>query len=398
MIEIRIPKLGLTMENAVLTAWQAADGASVHKGDILLIIETDKLTFEVPAPAGGILVQVAAEEAVCAVDEVVAYLAKTLEECDQLRRQHTSREPVASLKTAAAASSKNRPATGQMPVKGRVKASPLARAMAAERGLDFRTIAGSGPGGRIVKADILGAAQHPTPLSGLLPHADSRPIFRRIPISGPRRHIFERMRQSLSESAQFSLHTEASATALLKLRRNHNSNGRQISYNAMLIKIAAAALKEHRGVNASVRGSEILIWEHINIGLAMHIDGTLVVPVFRSPDTRNLGQINTRINSCIRRIKQNRLMPDDLSDGTFTITNLGFADIDHFTPIVRPPESAVLGVGRIMEKAVVSQGRIVPEARIGLSLTVDHRIIDGAPAAHFLDAIKQMVEDPKLLV
>ncbi len=330
MIEIRIPRLGLTMENAIVAAWQAADGAVVRRDDILLTIETDKLTFDVPAPADGILVRVAAVGAVCAVEAVVGYLAQSRAQYNRLRRRRPRR---------------------------RIFAPP------AER----------------------------RPLS--------MPVLRRIPITGARRRIFENMRRSLADTAQFSLHTETDAGGMLKLRRRLKDEGLQISYNAMLIKIAAAALRKHQEINVSVEGDDqILVWKHINIGLAMHIDDTLVVPVFHSPHTLSLRQVNMQINACMRRIKRKRLSPDELSGGTFTITNLGFADIDYFTPILRPPESAVLGVGRIVEKAVVSDGKLVARPRVGLSLTVDHRIIDGAPAARFLHTVKQMFENPAPVV
>ncbi len=159
--------------------------------------------------------------------------------------------------------------------------------------------------------------------------------------------------------------------------------------------MVASGWANYPDINAGVVwGNEILVWKNVNIGLAMHIDGVLMVPVFRSADTLSLRQINTRINACMRRIKRKRLSPDELTGGTFTITNLGFADVDHFTPILRPPESAVLGVGRIVEKPVAAQGLIVVRPMVGLSLTVDHRIIDGAPAARFLHTLKQTLENP----
>ncbi len=398
MIEIRIPKLGLTMETAVVAGWHVADGAEVRRDDLLLTIETDKLTFDIPAPADGILVHAAAEGQVCVVEAVVGYLAQSREERERLRRQPPARIAAA----AAAAPPVLREAASTavpQPRGGRVKASPLARAVAAERGLDLANIAGSGPDGRIVRADVLRAAGSPSPPDGRQMHQDTNPVLRRIPVTGARHRIFESMRRSMVDTAQFSLHTEADAGDMLTLRRRLKDVGLQISYNAMLIKLAAAAIKQHMDINASVvRENEILVWKNINIGLAMHIDGVLMVPVLRSPDTLSLQQVNTQINACMRRIKRKRLSPDELSGGTFTITNLGFADVDYFTPILRPPESAVLGVGRIVEKAVVSDGKLVARPRVGLSLTVDHRVIDGAPAARFLHTVKQMVENPTMVV
>jgi len=397
MIEIRIPKLGLTMENAIVAGWHAADGAPVVSDDLLLTIETDKLTFDVPAPTDGILVHMAAKGAVCAVEEVVGYLAQSRAEYDRLRQPPSSRQTPAPAAAQAAVTLRN--TAGRKSGVGRIKASPLARAMAAQRGLDLAGIAGTGPDGRIVRADILRSDEPSAAPADAQARQDHNPVLRRIPITGARRRIFENMRRSLADTAQFSLHTEADASGVLRLRRQLKDRGLQISYNAMLIKIAAAALQKHRQINVSVGdGNQILVWERINIGLAMHIDDTLVVPVFRSPGALSLRQLNTQINACMRRIKRKCLTPDELSGGTFTITNLGFADVDHFTPILRPPESAVLGIGRIVEKAVVCQGQVVARPQLGLSLTVDHRIIDGAPAARFLHTIKQMVENPAPVV
>ncbi len=396
MIEIRIPKLGLTMENAVVAGWHVDEGAEVCHDDLLLTIETDKLTFDIPAPAGGILMRTAAQGDVCTVEAVVGYLAGDREEYRRLRRRLPPSATVPATAVGAAPlgmGALSAPRTAG----GRIKASPLARAVAAERGLDLSRIEGSGPGGRIVRADILRSADARLPASGVQPSADAdtRPVLRRIPITGARRLLFESMHRSMADTAQFSLHTDADAGALQDLRGRLKDEGLQISYNAMLIKITAAALRKHPDINAGVVwGNEILVWKNVNIGLAMHIDGVLVVPVFRSADALSLRQINTRINACMRRIKRKRLSPDELTGGTFTITNLGFTDVDHFTPILRPPESAVLGVGRIVEKPVAAQGRIVVRPMVGLSLTVDHRIIDGAPAARFLHTLKQMLENP----
>ncbi len=398
MIEIRIPKLGLTMENAVLAGWHVDEGADVRRDDLLLTIETDKLTFDIPAPADGILVRTAAQGEVCVVEAVVGYLAGDRKEYERLRRR-----PARSAAVPAIAAGTAPPGTGALsalqPAGIRIKTSPLARAMAAERGLDLSRIEGSGPGGRIVRADILRAAGTPSPASAAHLPADvgTGPVLRRIPITGTRRRIFESMHRSMADTAQFSLHTDADAGNLQGLRRRLKDEGLRISYNAMLIKITAAALRKHPEINAGVVwGTEILVWKDVNIGLAMHIDGVLIVPVFRRADTLSLRQINTRINACMRRIKRRRLTPDELAGGTFTITNLGFADIDHFTPILRPPESAVLGIGRIVEKPVATQGRIVVRPMVGLSLTVDHRIIDGAPAARFLHTVKHMLENPQI--
>jgi pyruvate dehydrogenase E2 component (dihydrolipoamide acetyltransferase) len=403
MIEITIPKLGLTMENAKVARWLHRSGDEVTEGAPVLVIETDKVTYEVPAPASGLLHPVAPEGKTCSVEETVGYIAKDQEEYQRIVKQYPSPEREgADILPAEEPSA--RPPSGP-PSGDRVKASPLARAMAAEHHLDLAAIKGSGPAGRIVRADILAALGEKAKVAAKRieelaePGPGSRKDVREtIPIRGVRKIIFDNMFLSLSQSAQLTLHTEASAEALAALRDRLTSDGQKVSYNAILVKTAAMALRLHPKINASVEDDTIQVWKQIHIGLAMEANEALIVPVVRAPDSKTIRDIDREITDLIRKLRENRLSPDDLLNGTFTITNLGFADIDHFTPILRPPESAILGAGRIVRKPVVKKDTVVPEARMALSLTFDHRIIDGAPAARFLKTIKDMIEDPLLLI
>ena len=409
MIEITIPKLGLTMESAKLVRWEFSSGDEAKEGETLLVIETDKVSFEVTAPADGIIHPIAPEGSTCEVEETVGYLAVDREEYEQLIKDQppvvaatppqveaTEPDPVPSQPANVAVSAGP---------KGRIKASPLARSMAAEHGLDLGAITGSGPNGRIIKADILVALEKGTAASekraARLPETTdsmAKETMESIPIQGVRRVIFDNMVQSLSDSAQLTLHTETCAEAFVALRERLREKDQGISYNAILMKITAAALRLHPNINASVDGDTIHVWRQIHIGVAMEANNALIVPVVRNPDLKTISEINHDIEDLINRTRDNRLSPDDLANGTFTISNLGFADIDFFTPIIRPPESAILGVGRIVGKAVVKNDAIVPEQRIGLSLTFDHRIIDGAPGARFLKTVKEMIEDPVLMI
>lgn len=409
MIEIKIPKLGLTMENARLIRWGVSSGDEVAEGAILLLIETDKVTFEVTAPAAGIIHPIAEAGSTCQVEETVGLLAEDREEYEQILKEY----PPAVSETPArvdAAGPKPAPSRRAAPRAaepgGRIKSSPLARSMAAEHGLDLTAISGSGPGGRIVKADILralkGDAAAPEKQAERIPHTPADPMAKEasdsLPIQGVRRVIFDNMYQSLSESAQLTLHTEACAEAIISLRERMGNDGNKVSYNAIVMKITAAALRLHPGLNASVDGDTIHIWRQIHIGLAMEANNALIVPVVRNPDLKSISEIDQDITGLIHKTRENSLSPDDLADGTFTISNLGFADIDFFTPIIRPPESAILGVGRILRRPVVKDEAVVPAHRIGLSLTFDHRIIDGAPGARFLKRVKDMIEDPVLII
>jgi len=411
MIELKIPKLGLTMEEAKLVSWQYSSGDEVKKDDPIFTIETDKVTYEVPAPADGIIHPVAKAGETYAVEETVGYLAESREEYERLIKEHPTGagavEGPAPLKEKQPVAEKAPP--GAVPPGMRIKASPLARKMAASHGLSLAELKGTGPGGRIIREDVLmalergesAAEEEPLPrtLDKGFPGKAARET---MPITGIRRAIFDNMFMSLSKTAQLTLHTEASAEALVELRARLNKqvSGEEarFSYNAILVKIAAAALRQHPRINASVDGDEIRVWQQIHIGVAMESEDALLVPVVRNPDLKSFSEINRELNELIKKTKANRLLPDDLANGTFTISNLGFADIDHFTPILRPPESALLGVGRIVEKPVVKEGEILSQSMLSLSLTFDHRIIDGAPAARFLKTVKDIIEDPLLMI
>ena len=408
MIELKIPKLGMTMESAKLLNWECRSGDPVEKEDVLFVIETDKITYEVSSPGDGIAHPVARAGETCAVAQTVGYLAEDTKEYESLAKEFSGQapspeEPLRAEETVQTEVSTPSPAA--RPSRGRIKVSPLARRLAAENNLDLAGMTGTGPGGRIVKKDIDRALESPPAGSKKVATEALKdaPAFmgnedsENIPIAGVRRVIFDNMFLSLSQSAQLTLQTESSAESIFSLREDFQKNGVNISYNAILIKASAMALCRHPGMNASVDGDRIRVWKKIHIGLAMEADNALVVPVVRTPDFKTISEIEEDIAVLMEKARGNRLLPDDLVKGTFTISNLGFVGVDHFTPIIRPPESAVLGVGRIVKKPVVRDNRVVPEARINLSLTFDHRIIDGAPAGRFLKTITEMIEKPALM-
>lgn len=414
MFEITIPKLGLTMESAKLSRWEFSSGDTVKEGETILVIETDKVSFDLPAPSDGIIHPVVPEGTTCAVEEIVGYLAENRETYERIVKEHpfAGAEGTEKMEAsqAGAVSEAGQPAAmfpSSARAKGRIKASPLARSMAAANNLDLSAIVGSGPGGRIVRADILrvleeapaiGEQRLERPPEEIAKGIAIKEISESIPIQGVRRVILDNMHQSLSQSAQLSLHTEACAEPLMALRERFSRDEGKVSFNAILVKISAMALRLHPKINASVEGDNIRVWRQVHIGVAMEANDALIVPVVRNPDIKTIREIDHEILELIQKTRENKLSPDDLANGTFTISNLGFADIDFFTPIIRPPESAILGVGRITKKPSVRNDHVIPEARLGLSLTFDHRIIDGAPGARFLKTIKEMVEEPLLMI
>jgi pyruvate dehydrogenase E2 component (dihydrolipoamide acetyltransferase) len=378
-------------------------------------VESEKVTIEIESPALGILGRILyPEDSKVRVTQVVAVIVAEGEAVSE-----SYGKPLPSISGKAETTL---PQKAPMPEKkpDHLRAAPLARKIAQVHGIDLSLVRPTGPHGAIMKKDVeaylasmqkKAAGQKELEEARIRERAEKeflaravdkdflgKEVLETIPIKGIRRAIYDNMYMSLSQTAQLTLHTEACGGALIDLRDDLNKGlgkeGIKVSYNAILVKIVATALRIHPRINASVEGNEIRVWQQIHIGVAMESEDALVVPVIRNPDLKSINEINRNLHELIIKTGENRLVPDDLGNGTFTISNLGFADIDYFTPILRPPESALLGVGRIVEKPVIKDGQIIPEARVGLSLTFDHRIIDGAPAARFLKTVKEIIEDP----
>ncbi len=414
-IEIQVPKLGLTMEQATLVSWSFSAGDSVKEEEIVLVLETDKVTYEMPAPGSGLLVPLAQAGATIKVAEVIGYLATDAAEAASLS-DGAAPAPAAEAPEAAAqaapatAPAQAAPSTG-VPG-GRVKTSPLARSMAKEHGLDINAIQGTGPGGRIVREDILAAleagpqaapaaAEAPAPAAPVQAKCGLLTVAEEIPVSGVRKVVYKNMHQSLQEQAQLTLYTEASATEMIELRKKLNAmapEGTKVSYNAILIKALAQAIGLHPAVNAATDGEVIRVWKEVHVGVAMDLGDGLIVPKVRDAATKSVVQISRELSELIDQARAKTLMPDDMAAGTITLTSLGAWDIDHFTPIVNNPESAILGIGRIKDKPVAKDGQVCVEPILALSLTIDHRIIDGAPGAAFLKTVKDMIEQPLLML
>jgi pyruvate dehydrogenase E2 component (dihydrolipoamide acetyltransferase) len=279
------------------------------------------------------------------------------------------------------------------------KATPVAQRMAADVGVDLREVAGSGPGGRIVKQDILRAAQPPVSAQPL-PVAD---VVERVPLKGVRGIIAERMGTSVHTTARVTLVMEVDATEFVAARERIKARvskewGFTPGYNDLLAKVVAAALRQFPYMNARLASDAIEILGHVNIGMAVDTDRGLLVPVVRDADQKSLRQFGEEFRRLVDSARIGRSLPDDLSGGTFTITNLGMYDVDAFTPVINLPEAAILGVGRIAPKAVPYGTEIVIRQMWTLSLVFDHRLVDGAPAARFLQMIKALIEDPALSI
>jgi pyruvate dehydrogenase complex dihydrolipoamide acetyltransferase long form len=400
--EMTIPKLGMTMKEAKITRWLKAEGDWVEKGEIVLVIETEKISYEVEAPASGYLRIVITDQGPYPVGTGVALLASDKKQYGQLKEGKV--EEVEKEISMEKVPEEGR--TIAIPIETergvRIKSSPLARKIAKEHGLDLGAIQGTGPGGRIIREDVLMAVETKATPAAAEVEGGLKEIAEQIPIEGMRRIIFERMPESLKTSAQITLTMECDATEMIKLRnsllKRYEKEDLRISYNDILVKILGLVLMEQPRINSSVEGDQLIIWKSIHVGVAMEIDDGLIVPVLRDANQKMILEIHRELNDLYQRARSHRVLPDEIQGGTFTLSNLGFLDIDAFTPIINQPENAILGVGRIVEKPVILDGQVVSRPTMMLSFTCDHRVIDGAHGARFLKRVKELIQDPFQLI
>ena len=453
-VELRMLQMDQTMTKGKIGKWLVKEGDTVTQGQPLLEIETDKVVHEQESPTDGVIAQLLAEEgANVPVNALLAIIGAPGEEVARVEAD-TTPEPVEEDTTpelqvsvqpaqpqttpSTTVAPKASPAARQLAEKlaidltqvkasgpggrilesdvqryidlrgsapveetTRLKASPLARRLAKEHGVDLISIVGSGPDGRIVRDDVLqaSAAAAEAPIIETPALQQETEV---IPMGGIREIIAERMTMSLQTNASVTLHTEVDATAFVELRGmlNDKLQAREVSltYTDLLVKVVANALREHPRLNATLTDDGIHLLPEINIGVAVALDDGLVVPVIRNADNERLSDISDQVRGFAERARGNQLTPGELQGGTFTITNLGNFGIDAFTPIINPPESAILGIGRILKKPVVHDDEIIARSMLTLSLTFDHRVVDGAPAAQFLQTVSGYIQDPYLLL
>jgi pyruvate dehydrogenase E2 component (dihydrolipoamide acetyltransferase) len=447
--QVVMPKLGLTMTEATLIEWLKADGEPVEKGEPLFVLESEKSALEIEAPASGTLrILVPAGETV-AVHTPIATLVgarragappaapsavqEPLPGVQPVVGGTSAQRPTSSPRSPIAASPKARALARRLGVSlagitgtgprgmvvvadvelagavreaaaEAVKASPVARRLADQTGVDLAAVSGSGPSGRIMRQDVamasIAGAQTPRPEPEPAAPAEVEALPPGIQaLTGLRGIIAERLSASWRERPHVTLITEADATNLVSARQQLTTElGQKVAYDALLVALVARALSEHPHVNVRLTEQGIEELTQINVGVAVDTERGLLVPVVHDAAAKSLVEIQQALAELVERALTGRSVPDDLSGGTFTITNLGMFGIDAFTPIINPPESAILGVGRIVNKPVGIEGQIVLRDMMTLSLSFDHRLIDGAPAARFLQRVKQLVERPFALV
>lgn len=408
-----MPKVDMVMETGTFVEWLRQEGDQVQKGEPLFVIMTDKASIEIEAPASGILAGVRAKpDDVIPVTEVIAWIL----EAGEALPGEAQPEPraVPSPAPVAVPALEPEPSGVSEPGDGRVRATPAARRLAKELGVDLRQVSGSGPQGRIHKEDVLAYAQErPTPPSPVpavsvvapgvevpLPTARQRQV---IPLTGPRKIIAERMAYSAFTAPHITLSLSVDMTEAARLRDHllqsiQQRTGQRLSYTAILARAVASMLPRHPYLNASLQGNEIIQWEDVHLGIATSLEDYLVVPVIRDAQTKNLEQIVVEMGDLVERARKKRLLPSEMTGSTFTISNLGMFGIESFTAIINPPESAILAVGQVADRPVAVDRQIGLRPTMQLTLSADHRIVDGAAAARFLADLKATLENPYLLI
>ena len=387
---VLLPQWGMEMAEGTIVKWLKQEGDAIEEGELLVAVETAKLETEMESIASGVVAHILVPEgATVPIRTVLAVIAEPGEDVPRPGTTPFSPSPgaaVAAPPAQPAATSGPAPRSGGSG-EGRVNVQvvPAARRLAQQNGIDLAEVQGTGPGERILIADVERAIE-----------AQAQPASQAVPLQGMRRTIATRMMQSLQTMAQVTLTTEADVTDAMTLREglNRRSDGANLSPLHMAVKAAAKALKEHPRLNAVQEEDGYRLMDQVNIGVAVSLEEGLITAVIRDADAKGLDQVAAESRELARRTREGLATPEDVTGGTFTITNLGVYDVDGFTPIINPPQVAILGLGRVAEKPVVRNGQLAVGRTMFLSLTFDHRIVDGAPAAEFLQAIKGYLEDP----
>ena len=358
--KVMMPRLSLTMKEGTVVQWFKKEGERVEKGEPVVEVLSDKVTYEVEAPASGVVRKILAEEGVdVPIAETLAIITAPGEELPEV--EAIAEAPIEK-------------------VEERILASPAAKRLAREYGVDLAQVRGTGPDGRIVEEDV----------RRFVEEAKVAPRVREvITLTGIRKTAAERVSLSARRAPHSTITMEVDMSDAAKQREKF-----KVSYTDMLVKAVAKALTEHSVMNSTLEKDQIKIFEDVNVGVAVATEKGLVVPVIRNADKGELKEISSKLKELVEKAREGKLTREEMSGGTFTITNLGMFGVDAFTPIINPPETAILGVGRVVEKPVVVDKEIAVKPVMQLSLSFDHRVVDGVPAAQFLQKVKQILESP----
>jgi pyruvate dehydrogenase E2 component (dihydrolipoamide acetyltransferase) len=416
--EVIMPKVDMVMDAGTLVEWLKNEGDRVEKGEPLFIVLTDKANIEIEAPASGILAGVMAQpDDVIPVTEVVAYILEPDEELPS-----ESRAPAEAVPSAEAPAVAPQPISTTVGVESpeselrpsikKTRATPAARRLAAELGVDLASVSGTGTRGRVHKNDVQAfAEQRQTAIQAKpmftapsmdipLPDAGQKQV---VPLAGPRKIIADRMAYSASSAPHItlSLRVDMSEAARLRARVQEpvqRKTGHRLSFTAIVARAVASVLPRHPYLNASLQGENVIIWEDVHLGIATSLEDYLIVPVIREAQSKSLEQIVTVLGDLVERARARRLTPAEMSGSTFTISNLGMFGIESFSAIINPPEVAILAVGKIVDTPFSTGDEIELRPYLNLTLSADHRVVDGATAARFLADLKATLENPYLLI
>jgi len=404
--KVLMPKLGMSTAPLTLVEWKVKEGEAVEKGNVILVVETEKIRHDIEAEISGFLHILMGEGQEVAIGTVVGLIAETKEELAALQGGKPKEAvPAAEAKEAppVAAAKVEAPPAAEAKAGERILISPVARKLAEEHMIDLAKISGTGPGGRIVREDIEKEIEAKKKVEVTPEVYQGRRVKSVIPLKGMRKAIAEHMHRSLSIAAQLTLTAEIDMTEMVKLRQSlvakEKELGTRITYTDLLVLALAKVLKDHPIVNSSLIGDEIKRWESVNVGVAVALEDGLIVPVVKDADKKSLVEISKTVKSLAQKAREGKLTPDEVTGGTFTLTNIGAlgAGYRFDTIVINQPESAILGTAGITDRAVVRDGKIVIRPILACSLTYDHRVVDGAVAHQFMTDVIKLVENPSSL-
>jgi pyruvate dehydrogenase E2 component (dihydrolipoamide acetyltransferase) len=389
--KVGMPNLGHTMEEGTVVGWLKREGDQVARGEPLAEVESDKVVFTIEAPAAGVLLRVLVPaEGVAKVGQALGYIGAAGESLPDEASPLVKPAPATTLAPPGAASSAPAaPPPPDRPASDRARVSPLARRLAQQHGLDAEALTGTGPRGSVTQEDVLAAvaARASAPAAAV-----SVPVAERRPLRTMRRTIAQRMTQSWQQAPHVTEMIDVDMTAAEAYRAQQ-----ELSFTDLILAATASALTVFPQLNAALVNETVEVYATVNIGLAVALEDGLVTPVLRGAAQLSLAEIRAQRRQLVDRALAGQLSLDDLAGGTFTITNLGAEGVRHFTPILNPPQAAILGVGSIAPRAVVVDGQVQARLTADFSLSFDHRVVDGLPAARFLAHFKTLLEDPTRL-
>ncbi|HDR4883578.1 TPA: 2-oxo acid dehydrogenase subunit E2 [Bacillus cereus] len=392
-VEVVMPKLGMAMTEGIITNWNIKAGDNVAKGELIASINSEKIETEIEAPADGTVLDIAVSE-----DEgvppgtVICYIGKPNEKVEMQESTHVVEEKTFNIEVQNV---QNQEPNGKEVAKQRIKISPVAKKIAKSENLDIKVLVGTGPGGRITKADVLKALE----VRGIVPEISEQEESNVIPVTGMRKAIANRMHASLQNSAQLTLTMKVDVTDLVALHKEiakvvQKRYDNKLTITDFVSRAAVLALGEHKEMNSAYIDDAIHQFEHVHLGMAVALEKGLIVPAIRFANNLSLVELSKEIKNVAQKARAGSLSSDDMHGTTFTISNLGSFGIEYFTPVLNTPETGILGIGAIEHVPVYKGKKLKKGSMLPLSLTFDHRVLDGAPAAAFLRTIKHYLEEP----